>query len=143
MIASYSVPWVALENPNGWDLALEWVGSRDAGIARTGWATLSGFVTVTPDEGLDLGQIENLVDKVAAEIHTADNFVKSPMNTFVISVGSYVLPLSAKAKDAARKIGVVIVDVGDTDCKIKVASDSIAKIEASGKVGVKRKSIRC
>jgi hypothetical protein len=65
------------------------------------------------------------------------------MNGFVIAVGSYVKPLLAEAKAAARKIDVVNVDVGDTACKVPVASDYIAKMEAAGRIGKKKKTIRC
>ena len=51
--------------------------------------------------------------------------------------------LRSQAKAAAQQIGAVSVDMGDTACKISVATASIAKIEAAGKVGQKRKTIRC
>jgi hypothetical protein len=54
-----------------------------------------------------------------------------------------VKPLLAEAKAAARKIDVVNVDVGDTACKVPVASDYIAKMEAAGRIGKKKKTIRC
>jgi hypothetical protein len=61
---------------------------------------------------------------------------------FVVAVGSYVKPLLARAKDAAGKIGIVSVDVGDTECKALLAVASISKIEDAGRVGRKRKTIR-
>jgi hypothetical protein len=61
----------------------------------------------------------------------------------VIAVGAYVKPLSAKAKRAAKAIGVVSVDMGDTACKVPLATEYIAKIEAAGRVGKKRKTAKC
>jgi len=58
-------------------------------------------------------------------------------------VGCYVKPLSKQAKAAARQIGEVSVNMGDTACKVPVATDSIEKVEALGKLGKKRKTIRC
>ena len=40
-------------------------------------------------------------------------------------------------------IGAVAVDVGETDCKIPLASADIAKIEAMGRTGTKRKTAMC
>jgi leucyl aminopeptidase len=65
------------------------------------------------------------------------------MNHFVIAVGSYVKPLLKQAKASAQQIGAVSVDVGDTACKVPLASAYIAKVEAMGRVGRKRISIRC
>ena len=64
-------------------------------------------------------------------------------SSFVIAVGAYVKPLLKQAKQAAKKIGTVTVDMGDTACKVPVAADSIQKIEGMGRVGKKRKTIKC
>jgi hypothetical protein len=65
------------------------------------------------------------------------------MNGFVIAVGTYVAPLLNQAKRAAKAIGTVAVNVGDTACKVPVASAAIEKIEAAGRLGKKRATIRC
>jgi hypothetical protein len=54
-----------------------------------------------------------------------------------------VKPLLKQAKAAAQKIGTVSVDMGDTDCKVPLATSYIAKIESAGRYGKKRKTIRC
>jgi len=51
--------------------------------------------------------------------------------------------LSNKAKAAAHKIGAVTVDMGDTACEVPLATAYIEKMEAAGKAGKKRKTIRC
>ena len=46
------------------------------------------------------------------------------MNSFVISVGGYVKPLlKAGEGGRAKKIGEVRVDMGDTACKVPLATD--------------------
>ncbi len=65
------------------------------------------------------------------------------MNNFVICVGCYVKPLLSRAKAVAKKIGVVQVDVGDTACKVPIATETIAKIESMNRVGRKRKAVKC
>jgi 3-methyladenine DNA glycosylase AlkD len=143
MIAEYSVPWVTVENPGGREMALKWMKSRKELVAAAGWRTYSGIVATTPDEALDLAEIERLLGTVVKDIGSAANRVRHAMNGFVIAVGCYVKPLAKQAKASAKQIGAVIVDVGDTDCKIPVATAYIEKIESSGRLGQKRKSIRC
>jgi hypothetical protein len=96
-----------------------------------------------PDERLDLKEVQKLLDTAVHDIHTAQNHVKQKMNSFVISVGIYVPALSAKAKAAARKIGTVTADMGDTACEVPLALAYIEKTEAAGRAGKKRKTIRC
>jgi hypothetical protein len=60
-----------------------------------------------------------------------------------MAVGGYVVPLTARAKAAAKAIGPVEVDMGDTACKLPDVVAYIAKMEAAGKHGMKRKTVRC
>ena len=143
MIGEYTVPWVTVDHPKGRELALQWIGSKKEHMAASGWSTYAGLVALTPDEKLDLAEIEGLLDDIVKRIHTAQNRVRQTMNQFVIAVGSYVMPLSSKAKAAALKMGTVIVDMGETECKVPSAMAYIEKVETMGKAGKKRKTIRC
>jgi 3-methyladenine DNA glycosylase AlkD len=143
MVAEYTVPWVAAESPHGQALALKWIGAKKESVAATGWNTYAGLVTTQADEELDLLEIQSLLKKIEKEIDQAPNRVKYTMNSFVIAVGAYVRPLSKEAKTTAKRLGKVDVDMGDTYCKVPLATEYIAKIEKSGKAGKKRKTIRC
>jgi len=143
MISEYTVPWVTVDNPSARDLALQWIKSKNEHIASTGWSVYAGLVAVKPDNELDLAEVKNLLDTVVKEIGAAPNRVRYNMNCFVIAVGSYVKPLLKQAKAAAKQIGDVSVDMGDTSCKVPLATAYIAKVEAAGRIGRKRKTIRC
>jgi len=143
MISEYTVPWVAVESPHGRELALQWIQSPKEHVACAGWCTLSGLVATQPDSALDLNEIESLLHKVEKGIHTAPNRVRYTMNNFVIHVGTYVQPLLKQAKATAQKVGAVQVDVGETACKVPLATEYIAKIESMGRTGQKKKTIRC
>jgi len=143
MIAEYTVPWVAVENAAGRELALEWIGSKKEYVASSGWCTYSGLASMTPDMELDLKEIKTLLKRVVDGIDGAANRERYTMNGFVIAVGSYVRPLENEAKAAAAKIGAVSVEMGETACKVPDAAEYIAKVEAHGKAGVKKKTIRC
>jgi 3-methyladenine DNA glycosylase AlkD len=142
-IAQYTVPWVATESPHSRVLALKWIKSKSESIATSGWNTYAGMIAVTPDEELDLDEIKQLIDQVVDQIDSAPNNVRYTMNGFVISVGTYVKPLLKKARAAAKKIGTVTVDMGDTACKVPNALTYIAKVEDQERTGKKRKTIKC
>lgn len=143
MISEYTVAWVAVENPDARELAIRWIKSKKERMACSGWCTYAGLVAIKPDGELDVAEIEGLLGTIAKEIKGAQNRVRYTMNNFVIAVGTYVKPLLKQAKACARQIGAVSVDLGDTACEIRPAAAHIEKMEASGRVGKKRKTIRC
>jgi hypothetical protein len=143
MLSCYTVPWVASESPHGRELALEWMGADSEQVAAAGWSTYASLVSITPDAGLDLPEVGKLLGRVKSEIGGAANRVRWAMNNFVIAVGGYVAPLTAQAKATAKAVGLVEVDVGDTACQVPDAVAYIAKIEALGRVGKKRKTAAC
>ena len=143
MISDYTVPGVACESPFATELAQKWISSKQPLIMSSGWTTWSGIVATQADDQLDLEVIESLLQRVVENVHASPNRVRYTMNGFVISVGGYVLPLQKKAKAAAKKIGKVHVDVGQTDCKVPDAVEYIDKMTACGKAGKKRKTMKC
>ena len=143
MISEYSVPGVANEHPKAQDLANKWIKSKKPHIAAAGWTTYAGVVTTRDDADLDLNEIKSYLTMIAKDIHDAPNRVRYTMNGFVIAVGGYVKPLAKQAKATAKKIGKVEVNMGDTSCKVPLATDYIAKMESAGKAGKKRKTIKC
>jgi len=137
----FSVAGVAADSAHGAALARKWIDAKDPDVQTIGWSTYSGVVATQPDEELDKKEIEALVVRVEKGIHKADNRVRHVMNAFVIAVGGYVPSLRARAIKAARAIGVVEVDMGDTACQVPDAETYIAKMVERG--GKKRKSARC
>ncbi len=142
-LREYTVAWVAAESSHGMVKALEWVKSKEDGIASAGWATLANIVAIKSDTELDLKQLSALLKIVEKTIHQSSNRTKQTMNGFVISVGTYVKDLNALAKQTATAVGKVTVDMGDTACKVPAALDYIAKAETKNTVGKKKKSARC
>src|ERR1700761_3823175 len=109
-ISEYTVPWVATGSNHGFELALEWIESPQEYIAAAGWSTLSNIVSLRPDSELDLPALKALLSRVEKNIHSAPNRVRNTMNSFIISVGTYVSPLTDDAIAAAKRIGAVTID---------------------------------
>ncbi|MBK8037441.1 MAG: DNA alkylation repair protein [Verrucomicrobiaceae bacterium] len=143
MISGSTVPWVASEHPEAVEIALKWIDSPKEGIAVAGWATLSCVVSVWPDEKLPLKQIDTLVKHVVKSIHASPNRVRYAMNNFIICCGTYVAALGDKAIAAAKKIGRVEVDMGNTACQVPDAVPYILKSRRGQAIAPKRKTARC
>ena len=142
-LCEYIVPWVATGSHHGHELALLWIDGKEERIVSSGWATLSGLVSVKPDGELDLPELKKLLARVAKTIHSADNRVRYAMNGFVIAVGAYVPALNEEAIATAKKIGVVMVDMNGTACKVPDAITYIGKAVARGSLKKKKKTVKC
>jgi 3-methyladenine DNA glycosylase AlkD len=142
MLNAYTVPWVAAESNHGHELAMEWIESKKESVAISGWATLSSLVAIKDDADLDLSELKNLLQRVQKTIHDQPNNVRSPMNGFVIAVGSYVKPLTEFALEVGAKIGRVTVELPG-DCKLPYAPEYIQKVQKRGTIGKKRKTAKC
>ncbi len=143
MISEYTVAWVAAESNFGWELAKEWIVSNQERLGSAGWATFSSILAVTPDEQLNMRELDELLDLVGENIHSSPNRVRYTMNGFIISTGSYVYPLLEKSKTIAKQIGKVEVGMGSTSCKVPIALQYIQKVEKMNRVGNKRKTAFC
>ncbi|UVI31577.1 DNA alkylation repair protein [Paenibacillus spongiae] len=143
MLSEYAVAGVAAESPYALELAREWIQAPEETIAACGWNTYANYISITPDERLDLDEISRLLRQVADTIHGEQNRVRYTMNSFVIAIGSYVTALQDEALEAAERIGKVHVNVGQTACKVPPAAEYIHKVEAAGKLGSKRKTCIC
>ncbi|WP_409341928.1 DNA alkylation repair protein [Paenibacillus sp. MBLB4367] len=142
-LAEYTVAGVTGESPHARELAMEWIEAPEEMIATCGWSVYANYVSITPDEQLDIAEIRGLLERVRRTIHTERNRVRYTMNGFVISVGAYYDGLREEAKEIAEEIGKVHVDMGDTACKVPMAYDYIRKIEESGRAGIKKKTCIC
>lgn len=143
MSSEYAVPWVAAGSLCGFELALQWIDSSQAHIAVAGWNTLSSLVALKPDSELDIVTLRNLLSRVRQTIHQSTDRVRYVMNGFVIAIGSYVSELSNEAIETAQKIGKVKVNMNGTACKVPDAAEYIDKVKDKGKIGVKRKEVKC
>ncbi len=142
-ISEYTVPWVAAESDHGFNLALIWIDAAEEHIAAAGWSTLSMLVSLKDDSDLDISALKSLMTRVVRNIATAKNRVRHTMNGFIIATGTYVTALTEDAMTAAKKIGVVTVDMNGTACKVPDAVAYILKSKARGVLGKKKKTVKC
>jgi 3-methyladenine DNA glycosylase AlkD len=142
-ICGYTVPWVAAEGRYGYEVAMEWIDVKEEHIAAAGWSTLCHLVALKPDSELDIKTLRSLLARVAKTIHTSANRVRYNMNSFIIAVGAYVTLLTEEAVATAKKVGVVKVDMNGTACKVPDAVEYIKKIKVMGRLGKKKKTVKC
>ena len=143
MIASCTVAWVAVEHAEAVDMGLAWIDSPKPLVQIAGWSTLGSAACMKPDESIPIKTFDKLLNRCVKSIGKATGRLAYTMNSFVICVGTYVGPLAEKALEAARKIGVLNIDMGDTSCKVPVAESYILTSRRGQAVAPKRKTCKC
>jgi 3-methyladenine DNA glycosylase AlkD len=106
-----------------------WMSSPDEMRREVGYGILSA--RLRDDAGsvsdADAGKVLATIEK---EIHGSPNWARRAMNGALIAIGVYKPALHKKAIEAAKRIGKVEVDHGETSCK---TPDAAAYIEKSSK----------
>ena len=103
----------------------EWLDSEDEWIGRAGWQLLA--LLAMNDIELPDSYFEDRLEIIERDIHTQKNMVRDAMNSAMIAIGIRNPALERKALSAAKKIGKVEVDHGETSCKTPDAADYIRR----------------
>ncbi len=140
---SSTVPWVTAGSPVGIEMAREWIDGKDEKLAAIGWSTWCSLLALIPNEKLDLDELKKMLERVKKTLQQSPDKVRYAMNMFVISLAIYVGELRSAAIAAAKKIGTVKVDMGDTSCQIPYAPDYIERARQRGVFDKKRKTVKC
>ena len=103
-----------------------WMKSSDESFREMGYGLLSARLRqdAASVSDTDAGGILATIEK---EIHRSPNWARRSMNSALIAIGTYKPALRKKATEAARRIGHVEVDHGETNCKTPDAAAYIDK----------------
>ena len=124
MCSAY-VGMIAAEGPHAEKKLAQWLASKDDKERCHGW-TLLGQVSQR-DETTPDSHFEKRLAEIVRTIHDAPNAEREGMNMAVIAIGCRSPGLRKAAIAAAKRIGKVEVDYGDTACKTPDAAEYIEK----------------
>ncbi|WP_078550786.1 DNA alkylation repair protein [Litchfieldia alkalitelluris] len=143
MLSDYVVAVTLSESDIAQNVADNWIASGEELKMSAGWSCYCWLLGNRKDAEFSESKISNMLDLVKNKIHDSPARAKSAMNNFVYTVGiSYVL-LHEKAVETAKEIGVVEVKRDMKKNSLLNASESIQKEVERGRVGFKRKYVRC
>lgn len=130
MCGSYAAQLPA-EGPHAAQKSIQWLNSRDPRERTAGW-TLLGQLALRDVTSPDAVFAQRLAE-IERSIHSAPNVEREIMNRTVIAIGCRNAALRQAALVAAKRIGNVDVDHGDTACKTPNALEYIEKTWAHAK----------
>ena len=109
----------------------KWTKSNQEWVGATGWQLVS-FIAMNDGELAD-DYFDDYLSLIESNIHSSKNRVRYAMNGALIAIGLRNPRLEKKALAAAKKIGTVIVDHGETGCKTPDATEYIQKVKGRRK----------
>ncbi|MCM2371423.1 DNA alkylation repair protein [Aporhodopirellula aestuarii] len=105
------------KTPFAFELAKDWVQSKDAMRRRCGYALLYELSKKNP-KGMDDDYLLERIRHIRETIHDEEKWVRESMNTALMGIGKRNALLNAAAIEAAEAIGPVDIDYGDdNDCQ--------------------------
>lgn len=128
-LCSNYVAHLAAEGPHGRSRADAWLASKSEAQRCTGWQ-LAGALALSA-EAIPAGWFDQRIAVIEKTIHSAPNAERSEMNRALISIGCRDGATRKAALAAAKRIGPVTVDHGDTSCKTPEAAQYIEKTWAA------------
>ncbi len=109
----------------------KWSRSADEWAGQAGWLMLCALARSDDDQPDEF--FESQLAAIEEQIHGRKNRVRYAMNSALINIGGRNLELKAKAIAAAKRVGKVEVDHGETSCKTPDAAPYIEKMWARRK----------
>lgn len=143
MLSDYVVAVTLSESDIAQEVADKWIASGEELRMSAGWSCYCWLLGSRLDVEFSETKISDMLDMVKNTIHDSPERTKSAMNNFLYTVGISYLPLHEKAIETAKAIGIVEIKRDKKKNSFLNASESIQKEVDRGKLGFKRKHVRC
>ena len=143
MLSDYVVAVTLAEADIAQEVADKWIASGDELKMSAGWSCYCWLLGNRKDVEFSESKIASMLATVKNSIHNAPERTKSAMNNFVYTVGFSYVPLHEMAVETAKAMGPVEMKRHNKKPAILNAYENIQKEIDRGKIGFKRKYVRC
>ncbi|MDW7617988.1 DNA alkylation repair protein [Peribacillus simplex] len=143
MLSDFVVAVTLSESDIAQEVADKWIASGEELRMSAGWSCYCWLLGNRLDVEFSESKISNMLDIVKNTIHDSPEQTKSAMNNFLYTVAISYVPLHEKAVETAKAIGIVEVKRDKKKSSILNAYESIQKAVDKGRLGFKRKHVRC
>ncbi|WP_432363924.1 DNA alkylation repair protein [Sporosarcina sp. UB5] len=143
MLSDYVVAVTLAEADIAQDVADQWIASGEELKMSAGWSCYCWLLGNRPDIEFSESKLVGMLETVKNTIHDAPERTKSAMNNFIYTVGVSFVPLHEMAVETAKAVGPVEMKREKKKSSILNAYENIQKEIVRGKIGFKRKYVRC
>lgn len=143
MLSDYVVAVTLAEADIAQEVADKWIASGEELRMSAGWSCYCWLLGSRKDSEFNADKLAGMLEQVKATIHEAPERTKSAMNNFMYTVGISYRPLHEQAMETAKAVGPVEMKRGNKPASTLMAFESIQKELERGRLGFKRKYVRC
>ena len=143
MISDFIVAVTLAETDIAFNIADRWIDSGKELTMSAGWSAYSWLLGTHKDSEFSKDKLLAMLNRVRDTIQSQPNRTKYSMNNFIVSVGTSYLPLHEEAMKIAQEVGKVDILMGKNHCQINAAAEYIQNAVDKGRIGFKRKHVRC
>lgn len=143
MLSDFVVAVTLSESDIAQEVADKWIASGQELRMSAGWSCYCWLLGNRSDNEFSESKISDMLDYVKRTIHDSPERTKASMNNFLSTVGISFSPLHEKAIETAIEVGTVEVKRENKKDSTLNAYESIQKQVEKGKIGFKRKYVRC
>lgn len=143
MLSDYVVAVTLAEADIAQEVADKWIASGEELRMSAGWSCYCWLLGSRPDKEFAESKIAGMLEIVKNTISFSPERTKYAMNNFLYTVAVSYPPLHDKACETARTVGPVEVNKDMGKRKFLNAYENIQKAVDKGRVGFKRKHVRC
>ncbi|WP_145410213.1 DNA alkylation repair protein [Paenibacillus xylanexedens] len=143
MISDYIVAVTLAETDIAQEVADAWIASGDELKMSAGWSCYCWLLGSRKDNEFSSDKLEAMLEQVKGTIHDSPERTKYSMNNFIYTVATSYQPLHDQAVETAKLVGPVEVNKDKPKSKLIQASENIQKAVDQGRIGFKRKYVRC
>lgn len=143
MLSDFVVSVTLAETDIAQAVADKWIASGEELRMSAGWSCYCWLLGNRPDVEFSESKLANMLDQVKETIHESPDRTKSAMTNFIYTVAISYLPLHDKAVETAKAVGPVEIKRDNKKSTIVRVSENIQRELDRGKLGFKRKYVRC
>jgi 3-methyladenine DNA glycosylase AlkD len=143
MLSDYVVAVTLAETEIAQAVADKWIASGEELRMSAGWSCYCWLLGNRPDSEFSTDKLARMLEQVKNTIHDAPDRTKSAMNNFIYTVAISYVPLHDQAVETAKAVGPVEIKRDTKKPSILHAAENIKKEIDRGKLGFKRKYVRC
>lgn len=143
MLSDYVVAVTLAEAPIAQEVADAWIASGEELRMSAGWSCYCWLLGNRKDSEFSISKLANMLEVVNNTIHDAPARTKSAMNNFLYTVAISYVPLHEQAIETAQAIGPVEMKRDNKKNTTLNAYETIQKEVERGRLGFKRKYVRC
>lgn len=143
MLSDYVVAVTLAESPIAEKVATRWITTGDELRMSAGWSCYCWLLGNQKDDFFDEAVLRSMLQRVRDTIHSQPERAQIAMMQFVKAVAISYAPLHEEATQLALHLGDVVVEREGKKQLILNAYPEIEKAIEKGRIGFKRKHVRC